>query len=146
MSELGSILGFSLAVTGPIFLLLGLGVWLRRLGMLTDAFVNSGSELVFKIALPSLLFFSVLKADIGQSANLPLVGYGLAATVAIFVGLDLLSPLLVHPAPSAAASYVMVRAMGGNGALAANIVALTSLGSLVTTAGAITLLRALDLM
>lgn len=68
MSELLSILEFSLAVTGPIFLLLGLGVWLRRLGMLTDAFVNSGSEVVFKIALPSLLFISVLKADIGQSA------------------------------------------------------------------------------
>lgn len=106
MSELLSILEFSLAVTGPIFLLLGLGVWLRRLGMLTDAFVNSGSELVFKIALPSLLFISVLKADIGQSANLPLVGYGLAATVAIFVGLDLLSrcwcipPRLPQPAMS----------------------------------------------
>lgn len=98
MFELLSILEFSLAVTGPIFLLLGLGVWLRRLGMLTDAFVNSGSEVVFKIALPSLLFISVLKADIGQSANLPLVGYGLAATVAIFVALELLSVPLVHPA------------------------------------------------
>lgn len=98
MSELSSIVGFSLAVTGPIFLLLGLGVWLRRLGMLNDAFINSGSEVVYKVALPSLLFISVLKANIGQSANLPLVGYGLAATVAIFVALELLSVLLVHPA------------------------------------------------
>ena len=96
MSELLSILEFSLSVTGPIFLLMGLGVRLRRIGMLTDAFVNSGSEVVFKIALPSLLLISVLKADIGQSANLPLVGYGLAATVAIFVGLEVLSSLLVH--------------------------------------------------
>lgn len=97
MSEPSSILGLSLAVTGPIFMLLGLGVWLRQLGMLNDAFVNSGSEVVYKIALPSLLFVSVLKADIGETANLPLVGYGIAATVAIFVALEVLAVLLVHP-------------------------------------------------
>lgn len=54
--------------------------------------------------------------------------------------------MLMGAAPSAAASYVMARAMGGNGALAANIVAITSLGSLGTTTVAITVLRFYGLM
>ena len=71
----------------------------------------------------------------------------IAGAVALgFRGMDLGIIMLMGAAPSAAASYVMVRAMSGNGELAANIVALTSLGSLVTTTAAITCLRALGLM
>jgi predicted permease len=50
-----------------------------------------------------------------------------------FRGMDLGIVLLMSCAPTAAASYVMVRAMGGNAPLAANIVILTTLGSLFTT-------------
>lgn len=42
MSDLLSILEFSSSVTAPIFLLLGMGVWLRRIGVLADAFVTRG--------------------------------------------------------------------------------------------------------
>lgn len=63
-----------------------------------------------------------------------------------FQGIDLGIIMLMGAAPSAAASYVMARAMGGNGALAANIVAITSLGSLGTTTVAITVLRFYGLM
>jgi hypothetical protein len=49
-------------------------------------------------------------------------------------------------APTAAASYVMVRAMGGNAVLAANIVVLTTLGSILTTSLGITVLRGMGLM
>ncbi len=49
-----------------------------------------------------------------------------------FRGMELGILLLMSSAPTAAASYVMVRAMGGNAALAANIIALTTLGSLFT--------------
>jgi predicted permease len=54
--------------------------------------------------------------------------------------------LLMWSAPTAAASYVMVRAMGGNAALAPNIIALTTLGSLATTSVGIVLLRNLGLI
>jgi hypothetical protein len=49
-------------------------------------------------------------------------------------------------APTAAASYVMVRAMGGNATLAANIIVLTTLGSLVTTSLIMFLLRGFALV
>jgi hypothetical protein len=72
---------FSLAVTGPIFVILGLGAWLRRIGMINDAFIEVGSRLVFNVTLPALLFISVAKTRIGTSANLALIGFGLMATV-----------------------------------------------------------------
>lgn len=97
MANFLSILEFSFSVTGPIFLLIGLGVLLRRTGMLTDAFVNAGSELVFKVALPSLLFISVLKTNVSQTANLSLVSYGLASTLVLFVVLEFISSIFVQP-------------------------------------------------
>ncbi len=61
-------------------------------------------------------------------------------------GIELGVLLLMSSAPTAAASYVMVRAMGGNAPLAANIVALTTVGSLLTTSAGITLLRVLGMI
>lgn len=50
-----------------------------------------------------------------------------------FRGMELTLLFLINASPTAAASYVMVRAMGGNAVLAANIIAVTTLGSLITT-------------
>ena len=53
---------------------------------------------------------------------------------------------LISSTPTAAASYVMTRAMGGDSALAANIIATTTLGSLVTTSLGAALMNYLRLM
>ena len=63
-----------------------------------------------------------------------------------FRGMELGILLLMAAAPSAAASYVMVRAMGGNAPLAANIVALTTIGSILATSLGLTVLRAYALI
>ena len=52
----------------------------------------------------------------------------------------------VSSAPTAAASYVMVRAMGCNAGLAGNIIALTTLGSLVNTCVGVVVLRGMWLI
>ncbi|WP_028866249.1 AEC family transporter [Psychromonas aquimarina] len=49
-------------------------------------------------------------------------------------------------APAAAASYVMARSMGGNANLAANIIAVTTAGSLLSCSIGISLLYTLDIM
>lgn len=49
-----------------------------------------------------------------------------------FRGMELGLIFFMSAAPTAAASYVMARAMGGNSVLAANIIALTTIASLVT--------------
>jgi hypothetical protein len=84
IAEFIDTLNFSLSVTGPIFLILGLGVWLRRIGMLTDAFIEVGSRRVFNVTLPALLFISVSKTRLDTSANFPLIGFGLAATLLVW--------------------------------------------------------------
>lgn len=83
MADFVAILEFSFSVTGPIFLLLGLGVLLRRIGLLTDAFIDAGARLVFSIALPALLFLSIGKTRIGEAASVRMISYGLMATVLV---------------------------------------------------------------
>ncbi|GAB3477842.1 AEC family transporter [Marinomonas epiphytica] len=53
---------------------------------------------------------------------------------------------LMSSAPSASAGYVMVRAVNGNSALAANIIVITTIASLLTTSIGITLLRSFNLI
>lgn len=61
-------------------------------------------------------------------------------------GPELAVLFLLASAPTAAASFVMVKAMGGNAALAANIIVLSTLGSLVTVTGGLFILKYLGLI
>ena len=63
-----------------------------------------------------------------------------------FRGMDLGILFLMTSAPTAAASYIMVRAMKGNSVLAANIIAITTFGSILVASIGIAFLRHLDLM
>ncbi|MCB5160671.1 AEC family transporter [Marinomonas algarum] len=61
-------------------------------------------------------------------------------------GMELGVLFLMSSAPTASASYIMVRAMNGNSALAANIIVITTIVSLFTTSLGVTLLRSFNLM
>lgn len=98
MTAFLEVLSFSFSVTGPIFVLLALGVLLRRTGMLTDGFIDAGSRLVFTIALPVLLFMSIAKTQIGDSVNLGMIAYGLVATLVIYLLLEWGAKHCVQPA------------------------------------------------
>jgi predicted permease len=63
-----------------------------------------------------------------------------------FRGMELGVLLFMSSAPTAAASYVMVKALGGNAFLAANIIAITTVGSLITTSASMMLLGQLGLI
>lgn len=76
---------------------------------------------------------------------LPLI-VGLSAYVVGFRGIELGCLVLMFASPTAAASFVMVRAIGGNHALAANIIALTTLVSLFTLSIIIYLLKVFALI
>ncbi|OGP55781.1 MAG: hypothetical protein A2V67_13700 [Deltaproteobacteria bacterium RBG_13_61_14] len=51
----------------PVFLLIGLGLLLRRVGFFTAASVEALSRLVFYVAVPCLLFDSIAKSELGQA-------------------------------------------------------------------------------
>jgi hypothetical protein len=61
-------------------------------------------------------------------------------------GMELGVLFLMSSAPTASASYIMVRAMKGNSALAANIIVITTIASLLSTSIGVTLLRSFDLI
>lgn len=67
----------------------------------------------------------------------------LGAALLGFSGQDLVILFVLFGCPTAAASFVMAKAMGGNAQLAANIILTTTLGSVLTLSGGIYLLKLL---
>jgi malonate transporter len=105
------------------------------------------------ICIGGSLSFSALKARqkiswlavVIKLLILPLI-VGLSAYAIGFRGVELGCLILMFASPTAAASFVMVRTIGGNHALAANIIALTTLVSLFTLSIIIYLLKVFALI
>lgn len=91
MNQLINSVLFSISITGPICLLLLLGIGLRRSQMMNEGFIDGASKLVFNIALPMLLFTSIAQTDFSQMASPSLIFYGIAATLLAFVLLEWLA-------------------------------------------------------
>ncbi|PLX71557.1 MAG: transporter [Azoarcus sp.] len=98
MTEFLEVLSFSFSVTGPIFIILALGIWLRRTGMLNDGFIEGGSRIVFSIGLPAVLFLSIAKTEFGEATNLGLIAFGLIGTFLVFLLLEWVTARWVEPA------------------------------------------------
>ncbi|CUB02406.1 AEC family transporter [Marinomonas fungiae] len=107
------------------------------------ALLCAGASLRFKELKQDLS--PSLYATIGKLVVIPfaltLGGYLLG-----FRGIELGILFLMSSAPSASAGYIMARAMHGNAVLAANIIVLTTLFSLLTTSLGVTILRGLNLI
>lgn len=95
LAEFLSLLSFAFGVTGPIFVLVFLGIALKKLKLIDGAFMDNASRLVFLVALPSMLFVSMVKADIRAVFNGPYLGVVLAGTLLTFVLLSLLAKWVV---------------------------------------------------
>lgn len=87
-----STLSFAFSVTAPIFIMLVLGIALKRLSVINDEFTKSASSLVFNLGLPILLFNSCLHADFSQVTDLRILLAGGLMTFAVFF----LSHLTAH--------------------------------------------------
>ncbi|MDA3902937.1 MAG: AEC family transporter [Desulfuromusa sp.] len=81
-------LGFSLAITAPIFCILGFGILFKRIGWISDEFAKIGSELVFRVTLPCLLFVKLVETDFRHDLPYKLVAYAVLATVVVFLIID----------------------------------------------------------
>ena len=65
----------------PIFLLVALGWFARRVGLLTSEFMVPANRLVFYIGIPAMLFVSLAKASLQASIQAQMVLYTMAALV-----------------------------------------------------------------
>jgi len=72
---------FSLSITGPIFIVIFLGVYLGKRRLIDKPFTETSSKLVFNVTLPTLLFLNISQADFNRSANFPLIATGVLVTV-----------------------------------------------------------------
>ncbi|MGS2720865.1 AEC family transporter [Paraglaciecola aestuariivivens] len=57
---------YALDVTLPISLIIALGIGLKRIGWITDEFAKTGSDLVFNLTLPCLLFVNIATTNLTQ--------------------------------------------------------------------------------
>ncbi|MGF2685711.1 AEC family transporter [Marinobacter sp. DUT-3] len=74
----------TLETTLPVFAMVFIGLGLKRIGWINDDFVNTASALVFKATLPTLVFLSIVRADLETALNVHLLIFFLAATLASF--------------------------------------------------------------
>lgn len=95
LSEFLQSLGFAFGVTGPIFVMVFIGIGLKVLRLLDDDFMNKASKLVFMVALPALLFTNIVKSDLQTVLNPALLGVSVASTLLIFIMLSTVAPWLV---------------------------------------------------
>lgn len=86
---------FAFSVTVPNLLMMLLGVLLRHWRLMDDRFIDGATRLVFNLALPCLLFFSIATNHPQLLGNLPLVLYGAIGTVATFLLLEVAASWLV---------------------------------------------------
>lgn len=75
----------------PVFIIIFLGFFLKRLGLLEEAFTVPANRLVFQIGVPALVFREVARADFSQSFNAPCILLSLAAVCLVYATSWLLS-------------------------------------------------------
>ncbi|WP_303289709.1 AEC family transporter [Marinobacter sp. SS5-14b] len=84
MSGLLATFTHTLETTLPVFAMVFIGIGLRRIGWIDQHFIATASALVFKATLPTLVFLSIIKADLSTTLNLSMLLFYLAATLASF--------------------------------------------------------------
>lgn len=86
---------FSLEATMPVFLVMVVGYFLRRIGMLNESFCAVANKYVFKVALPLLLFKDIAETDLRTDFNLTFVLYCMIVTTVMFLGIWVLTAWLM---------------------------------------------------
>lgn len=77
---------FAFNITAPIFVMLFLGIWLKKRSMINDDFIKTASQLVYNIGLPVMLFITSANTDISHITDWSmLIAFGLM-TCLVFVG------------------------------------------------------------
>ena len=128
---------FALNAIAPILLLIFLGYFLRSMNMYDDNFLKTANSLVFRILLPTLLFYNIYGIESLEALDFRSVGYAVLIVMMLFLlGLATVVFFVKNPAQKgvilqctfrsnfAIIGMPMAEALGGRSALA--IVAILS--------------------
>ena len=86
---------YSINVILPVFVIVVLGVILGKTGFVTPAFTENGEKVVFKVALPVMLFLEVARAERLTGGDFKLIVFCVIAITAVFALTTLAALLLV---------------------------------------------------
>lgn len=86
---------YSLNATVPVFAIMIVGYFLRRIGLLSEEFVSVANKFVFNVCLPCMLFLDVCSTDILHNFDGFYIGFCAAATFISIVVLWGLARLLL---------------------------------------------------
>ena len=86
---------YSLNIIAPIFIIVLLGVLMKKRGFIDDGFIAICDKLVFKLALPALLFIDIATADAGDTLDVRLIIFCAAMVVLTFILPCLILPIFV---------------------------------------------------
>jgi predicted permease len=147
-------------VTNPLIIAILASIGLKFTGLRLPTMLTDSGQYFAQMSLPLALLCiggSLSFRSLRGSSSLTLwasfiklcVLPGLTIVAAVYFGVrgvPLGVLFLMVSAPTAAASYVMVEAMKGNSALAANIIAMSTVWSIVTVSFGLLLLKSMELI
>jgi predicted permease len=71
-------------LVAPVFIIVALGYFLRRLNMIDDNFVKLSSSIVFNVSLPALIFKEIALLDISKVFNPGIISFIYIGTLLVF--------------------------------------------------------------
>jgi len=78
-------------VVAPVFLLVALGYFLKKINVINENFVDVTSKFVFNVSLPALIFINIAEIDLRSAIDINLILYIYSATLISFFIIWLLS-------------------------------------------------------
>jgi predicted permease len=78
-------------VVAPVFLLVALGYFVKRINVINENFVDVTSKFVFNVSLPALVFINIAEIDLSTAIDLKQILYIYVATLLSFFAIWLLA-------------------------------------------------------
>ena len=78
-------------VVAPVFLLVALGYFVKRIGVINENFVEVTSRFVYSVSLPALVFINIVEIDLSEAIDFSQIIYIYSATLVSFFLIWLIS-------------------------------------------------------
>jgi len=75
---------FTSNVVAPVFLLVALGYFVKRINVINENFVDVTSKFVYSVSLPALVFINITEIDLSEAIDFSQIIYIYAATLITF--------------------------------------------------------------
>lgn len=84
MQSFFALFSSTLVITLPVFSMLFLGVFLKRIHLIDTGFINTSTSLVFNVTMPALLFLGIVHVDLRSALEPTVLLYFMLATFLSF--------------------------------------------------------------